>query len=328
MRANRKQVRVVDAAAASRGCKGRVDAPLQSRGQLRGSGRIRGSDAGPSRRRRGSDDFAAAAAARPPARGPASRSPQASTLDGPATAAARAGGAFWVATATSLNRCAAAPGATGGCVWTRFAGGPGGLPFANATGLAVADDDVLVAATARGLVVADVGAGAPTFDVLAGPRWVATADARGRVVAVAASGGTVVAATTNGLSVLKRTETTLAAKAAFFQSAALPRHVRARTGLVGDLTLDAFGAVSTAQKRAPSDNSGLWTASNVAMQSFRAAAGGAPDAALAGLAALERLVNVRRPRAGPLFDAAAAIRIDRDPRRRSLGSSASPLARA
>ena len=53
---------------------------------------------------------------------------------------------------------------------------------------------------------------------------------------------------------VKGFKTTLADKAARFEKA-LPRHVRNDTGLVGDLHLNAFGAVSSANFSAPEDNS-------------------------------------------------------------------------
>ena len=171
-------------------------------------------------------------------------------------------GSLWCTTAAGIAR------RTGGR-WDFFTGREG-LPVTDLSRCAAAADGSVWFGSARGAVRWRDGA----FAYRQGPRWLP--GDRVHDVAIAAD-GTVWLATDGGLGRIEPRVTTLAEKAAFYETE-IERSIR-RTGygFIASAVLDRAGDPSTA-RQIDSDNDGLWTAMYGAAECFAFAVTGAPEA--------------------------------------------------
>lgn len=119
--------------------------------------------------------------------------------------------------------------------------------------------------------------------------------------------------TAAGIVLLKRTETTLAAKMAAVNDAIQKHHVR--EGLIGEINLEQPGDLKAGYRQYTSDNDGLWTSIYVAAEAFRYGATGDAAAKANARRSLDALMFLHDVTGISGFVARSIVPIDDDPKR-------------
>ncbi|HNQ91292.1 MAG TPA: regulator, partial [Verrucomicrobiota bacterium] len=184
---------------------------------------------------------------------------------------------------------------------TRSIGAGDGLPSEDVRAIARGEDGALWCGTARGAACYESG----RWKVLRGQRWLMSDDVRDVAVG---HDGVVWVATAAGVSALRTEQLTLAAKAARFHRVLEARHVRP-PGIVGQCRLRTPGQLATWEPT-DDDNDGGYTALALAMEAYRYAVTGDPEALAAARRALGACEFLERVTGTPGFLARTVVPAD------------------
>jgi hypothetical protein len=188
--------------------------------------------------------------------------------------------------------------------------GDEGLPYNDFTTIAAGPAGTVWFGTHKGAIRFD----GSTWNYRQGLRWLPDDDVRAIAVS---SGGDAWFATAHGMGRIERRETSLAEKAAFFETMIDKYHRRTPYGYIGSVALSRPGDLSESRQH-DDDNDGLWTGMYGAGECFAYAATHDPAAKTRARAAFEALrflsqVTQGGPHPAPKGFPARSIRPTSDP---------------